>query len=387
MKKILLALLVISLATSANAWVFNHSYVDPNLINNTCTSNNVTPNGPPSTYSCCIETTCSKRNSKGDCVTTVCSKTGTATKQGYSQDVWLPVVNETCYHPTCYTRAVGLVMDRNEQVQPLTNNADVIYNEVSWLGVSGQLLYAFRFYQPKGLDENGKQSYATLEVQYPQHWYVPTGTSAMQGLLWSWRMLSNKWQGYWQGQSYWDYNGDSSIAQRAPGGSLPSSSNTKNIVVISDGIDSDGPDYKPGGRTITPVLAGTVTTPKGTINEDDATVNANAPYQQSVGFRAASKEAASSADIYETCDAHAPIASITKQDYINVCTKMRDEGIRVNVILYLYGKDDVSDGRLEECAHITGGIVLDQDVTPDNIQTKLASLLATIATQQIKLVK
>ncbi len=387
MRKLLLVLAIIAFSTSSYAWTFNHSYIDPNLLNNRCVGGiTATPNGNPHDATCCMQTECEIFNGP-NCVKTRCVREGTVQRQSFDQTVSVPIVNETCYHPTCYVRAATQVI-YNNPVQPLTNSTYAITNTVNDLGIRNLLLYAFRYTTPIGLELNNTQRYFTQEVQYPQKWGVATGTSAMQGLLWSWRMLSPRWQGYWAGRSKFEGADDPNIALRNRGGTLPSVNNSKNVIIISDGIDSDGPDYNPGGRTINSISAGTITTPQGTVNKDDATLDAAPSLQQSPGFRAAnsSVRTLSQLDVYETCDANVPLASFTRADYVQVCNSMKAQGIKVNVILYLYGANDITDGRLSECANITGGITI-TDATPANIGTKLRELVAQIVTRNIRLIR
>jgi len=399
MKKLLLIIIFSLFAVNAGAWTFNHSFIDPRLLNSSCDTSNgaPVPSGDPITFQCCTQYTCTGRAADGSCaISGPCADgaTETATKQGFSQNITLPVVNETCYHPTCYMRAAAQVLSNfSASVQPLTNNTDAIKNSVANLQsgyITTKLNYAFRRYSPLGVGPGGA-SHPYDELDYTRNYDVGTGTSAMQGLLWAWRMLSPRWQGYWSGASKYEPPGDPSVALRSAGGTLPSVGNSKNIIIISDGIDSDGPDYKPGGRTITPVVANDsqVDGHGSQIKEDDATGGAdNSNEIHSMGFHATDDTHQNNVDIFEICDAHAPIQSITRDDYIAVCNRMNAEGIKVNVILYLYGADDNngSDGRLQACAQITGGEVI-TDATPANIQTKISTLVADIVTRNIRLIQ
>jgi hypothetical protein len=185
------------------------------------------------------------------------------------------------------------------------------------------------------------------------------GTSAFQGLLWSWRMVSNNWKTYWGSQSNYEAAGDASIGKRAT--ELPNPRFLKNIIVISDGADTDG--------TVNGALP-------NTVNTIDNRVLNESGFGQSL-------PASSNTLARESCDAHAPIPAVSDQDYQDLCDKLYEQGIRVHVIYFGYN-GGLTNGRLGYCAKRTRGLLYNNEV---NLVAAFREIFASIAAQNVRLVE
>lgn len=393
MKKIFFISFIITLvtgaATSVNAtsFNFNHSWLNPNLQYNNPTCGTTDPTNPTvteNTGTCCVHSTCTGTDASGHCFRMECDGgfIGITTKT-YKSLVQVPRVNEYCYHPTCYYRAAAEVQDFPMPLQPLTNSAATIKTAVLGLTdrkVGAQLGTAFQYRYPHEftLQPTGDKWTYLANLDYMTKWGVGTGTSAMQGLLWSWRVLSKNWQGVWGLQSDYETTG-TGAALRSGANAVPNPSNSKHVIVISDGIDSDGPSYR--NNTI----------PQALLNPAN---------DGSLGLRRASN--VDTTPIFETCDAHVPLASITYTDYVNnttnppthpydsskppgVCDRMKAQNVHVNVVLYLYPAQDITDSPLIACANMTEGAVYPNS-TPATISQDLQDLIASIASHNIRLI-
>ena len=403
-----LVLLIISLVVcgeNSYAWELNHTYVDPDLINN---AYHCTPPGPvPSTPfgpvnendDCCKAVECAPGATNpetGLCYHQICSQPSTTRSQAHTtQPFTIPRVNETCFHPTCYSRVIAGLKYHPMPVQPLTNSTAVIKEVVTHLtdgNVGGTMGTAFKFDTGLKLDPTGSTNYI-LGVSYPKLLGTGTGTSAMQGLLWSWRMLSVNWIGVWGRRSDYEQPGDLNIIARQRtlpmADTVPSPDNSKNIIIISDGIDSDGPDYKkPDGSSIPHIQA--------KPGQDDAT--ASFTDKQSLGFSRPDEHTIE--ELFDTCDAHVPLKSIVYSDYINdpagggtndpskplgICNRIAAQGIKIYVVLYAYTNQDRANSPLVQCAHLSGGD--DISAKPEDIVAKMKTLVASIVVRNIRLIK
>lgn len=371
----LVLLLILTQAATAQAWQLNHSFIDPKLINNTCAAGNppLTPTGDPFDQQCCLEEDiiCVDQGPNGFCYEEACAKWTTVTYQGHRRDIKVPITNG-CYHPTCYMKVAQRIGVRDPYAQPLTKNHNVLLHVInSFYDVSGNIPNSFVWYNYTG-DASvswGGDWWENDSLHFPAYIDAATGTSAMQGLLWSWRFLDPSWRGVWKTPTWREAIGGETEDANLRATTLPSNENSKNIIFVTDGIDSDGPGYKNG----------TIPYVEAKDGQDDAVKDGT----HSIGYRRPSYILD---PMFETCDAHVPLASITNADYEAVCTKMKTQGIKVNVVFYLYASQDITNSPLKRCQEITEGIAI-TDATPANLQSKLAALLASIATKSIRLVK
>ena len=202
----------------AQAWKFNYTYIDPAV--NACPPADVTHTGEClQRDDCCIEL--------GDCdqwsdppANTICThyacrQFAAHMAQDVTRTVFVPKINETCYRPTCYWRPAILEHLGGLHVEPLTNRPATIGRVID--GLTDEKIkppvgiYPAYYYPPN--------SYGNIIYRKPlssndtnpdginykfDKFELSTGTSAMQGLLWSWRMLSPKWQGVWVGRTTYE---------------------------------------------------------------------------------------------------------------------------------------------------------------------------------------
>lgn len=190
------------------------------------------------------------------------------------------------------------------------------------------------------------------------------GTSAIQGLLWSWRLVSNNWEGRWSGVT-------SNYGAATPA-NLPDRANLKNIIIISDGADTDGYVDPVTGNNVT---AGT------TVNVSGGRIYYDGRVNNEMG-QALTPLANNLAG--ESCDAHSPIQSITAADYQNLCNQLYDQGIRVHVIYYGYSAPPSGDQKLGYCAARTRGLIFNNET---NLANAFNQIFAAIAAQNVRLVK
>ena len=153
MTKYLLAIIISAFTTHAQAWTFNHSWVDPNLIHNTCTgSTDAVQIGADRTEQCCTDRKCLEPASNGngcakyDYTDSGCNGWATKTITSFAKHNQVPAVNETCYHPSCNIRAALQILGNPGGVQPLTNSTASVRKAVNAINIETQN-YAFVLYR------------------------------------------------------------------------------------------------------------------------------------------------------------------------------------------------------------------------------------------------
>jgi len=262
-----------------------------------------------------------------------------------------------CHRYSCYYQALGMVVNSPLPIQPLTNDLVAIQVLIHKNEASGD---TNQFNSGSGILTSKLNAttnvYGDPNINNLGTIPVGAGTSAIQGLIWAFRVLSPNWKGVWAQKSSYEYD----LKGRDARVNLPSEDNAKHIIMISDGEDNDGPKYKSSYATVD-------ADGQGQIFDWDA-------------MEAAGE---TTAELFGTCDAHAPLESITTQNYIDVCTQMKGKAI-VHAILYDY---DVSKGKspLQECAEITGGGFY-KDIKPADLSNTLNTIFANIASYKIRLI-
>ena len=308
----------------------------------------------------------------------------------------------TCYRFSCYNQAMGYLLNAGFPVQPLTENVNVIkdvFNRASKAlpdktvpsTFAGSSAGAGGTSYPK-LDNT--KTWGTSTTYYPAKVNVwgtgnadspelyqedikasgssavnddiafeepGAGTSSMQGILWGWRMLSDKWKGVWRIQSSYEAAGDPAIEKRslmvADNLRVPSSLDAKHLVLISDGDDNDGPSHVAAGQSAI---------------EDQ-------------GVLMSSRQARS----FTSCDAHKPAQSVTPAQYQQVCKSIAEQGIQIHIVVYGYGLKAGSN--LQGCIDGTNQTAkpakLYDNVDPGQIKAALRQILAQVATDKIRLLK
>jgi hypothetical protein len=388
MKKIFIVLFLLLMTSGpAQAWKFNYTYVEPAML--ACTPS--VELGPPGVcggqYDDCCKTLgpCDQWSEPGHvCVHWTCAEYWPHQKKITPRRIThLPLVNETCFRPSCYWRPASLqkkfvagTLHNSLMVQPLTSNTATVSKVIDSMtddliaNTSTVDMYPKYMYPPpSATGPNPGSIYEThldssstnpngIHYKFDK-FELSTGTSAMEGLLWSWRMLSDKWKGVWDIRTAYE---DTAFDRSQ----LPAAEDSKNIIVISDGQDSDGPLFYPDVHTMND---------PGDVHQDDPHSGKGYVFPDVNTFP----------HFYHTCDAHNPPDSITDSDYDAVCHKLLDQGIKVHVVLYGYSGSE-SNERLHNCAITTHGQFI-PDATPQNLSQVLQTLFASIAHQKIKLIK
>ena len=436
---ILAALVMVFAASGAKAYDVNYSYVDPSADNYAfypggyCKMDG-TDIGPATvvdkkigtkTIGCLDSNNVCQCNNQADIY---------ATKE-YAWRYWNDFfTTNLCYRLSCYYQALSYA-DLNYVVQPLNKHASIVQSIISGYSTDGRLtqtigvsgvasdrglshvsntnnkfanryphpsypsptdpnyaLNSYRHYQNGHYDtSNAKPDEIIQSPSTEIAKYEPGGgTSAFQGLLWSWRMLSSKWQGKWANQSFYEANGLFPDGQADRLANLPSTDLSKHIIIISDGLDNDGAS---NAGIKTNELA-----PK-----DDNWNQAAVRKDSSFGFEF-NPANATSQPTGETCDAHGPEASITAADYTKICQAMNAEGITVYAIVF----DGSVNEKLKDCVIATQrGLYIDNAnicgssiSTPTNcqpnptglasasyLQDALTKVFAAIAAQSVRLVQ
>ncbi len=337
-----------------------------------------------------------------------------------------------CYRYSCYYQAMAYA-DLNYVVQPLNKHASIVSSIIAGYANDGRLTAKTGIYgrpSDRGIDglsnagnkfdkryvvpagENIADHYRHYE-NVPGRWnlsnakpdeliaspeqsknYEPGGgTSAFQGLLWSWRMLSNKWQGKWANMSYYEANNSlfaDGVADRVS--KLPSAELSKHIILVSDGLDNDGLANSEVQSHMSEVI------PR---NNHFPAVRADSGF--GFEFNPQPSTAVHKATA-ETCDAHSPEASITVEDYVKICESMTQQGITVYAIVF----DSVVNEKLKRCVLATErGVYIDNTsvcsasvnnntkcqpnptgiASPSYLQEALSKVFAAIAAQSVRLVE
>lgn len=350
-----------------------------------------------------------------------------------------------CYRLSCYYQAMAYT-NLNYVVQPLNKHANIVRSIISQYASDGRLtsqtgvhgvasdtglgpisdggkwakrfshkslapdaagggvispngdLLSYRHYQNGKYNSDNTVPGEIIPSPREIKLYEPGGgTSAFQGIVWSWRMLSNKWNGKWANQSYYEAQGLFPDGQADRATKLPSAELSKHIIVISDGIDNDGLD------NAAVVAADNTNAQPGIVLPNDPAYTA-ARTDSGFGFDFNPLDSRPGRPQGETCDAHAPEASITKEDYVKVCEEMTKQGITVYAIVF----DDVVNEKLKACVLATErGVYIDnanicsasvttaskcQDnptgvASPAYLKEALTKVFAAIAAQSVRLVE
>lgn len=208
-------------------------------------------------------------------------------------------------------------------IQPLTNST-VVLRQVVDRFVSDKFLYGSNeeIFEPIRMDRQTSRLNRGADVS------AKIKTSSVHGLLWSWYSLNNDWNNRWNRkslhESYCDEvgglgcTGSGTISQSSRQ-NLPSEENFKHIILVSDGNDIDGLEAGSG--------------------KIDATEGVGLGY-------------------YNSCDAYVPIERLSVDQYSELCTAIKEQGIQIHMILFDYTPTqdskpllaDFGRNRFQECA-------------------------------------
>jgi hypothetical protein len=235
-------------------------------------------------------------------------------------------------------------------IQPLTNNLPILKGTIKRF-TEGSYLYPndYPFNDPSPPDINRVVDGQTSRLNKSRWFSANTKTFSPAGLMWAWFTISHNWQGQWGVKSVSEEYFGGSVPDRSlsAGNPLPLADNAKHIVLITDGFDNDGQEAKTGPTaTTTGVLEG----------------------------------------YYNACDSYMPVTSFVDPDalpsdsdnYQKLCKKIRDEGIRIHIILY--GIDvAVDDKRVKKyraCAGNTGDLYINP--TPNQLSASFNTIFSKI---------
>ena len=344
---------------------FNKSYIHPGVMSNCGAPEEVTSSYKEDYSKCCTKwedrgDTC-KRNGRNR-IDYVCDNEDNNGK-------WFRVTNykynyrkitDECFRPSCLYQAAAFIEKAPIPVQPLTEDKNVLYRALDGFGGVGLLDSNL----DKTINAYGEASdYRNMQqIPGPSTWEVGAGTSALQGILWSWRMLTNEWKGVWKERS--NYETDNISASKRL--SLPDPDHSKYIIIVSDGKDTDGIGYK-GNFTIIP------DTESGPGIVLPGNSGGNVPF--------------------ENCDAHVPTYSLAKDGtpadgeytaYKKTCDAIAQDGVKIYAILY--DANYTSNEALQYCATKTGGAVY-PGVSPAEFEATLKQIFAKVIKDQVMLVR
>jgi hypothetical protein len=213
-------------------------------------------------------------------------------------------------------------------VQPLTNHRQVLKDTVGRFvsNGTGQRLFNNITYSDDLIDSQSSRLNKTYDFS------GVTGTSSIHGLLWAWLTINNSLTGsWWSAPSLMeDYIGGSvknaSVASRT---NLPSNQNLKHIILITDGNDNDG------------------------LNNSGYT---------------------------NACDGYSPAASITDDQYVALCDRIKQDDVVIHTILFDFTPPVSGTNKYQRCA--SPGEYY-ENVSPTNLRTVMDKIFRDILTDLI----
>lgn len=257
--------------------------------------------------------------------------------------------SNACYQYSCYYQALSFVEMDMMSIQPLTQETKYAIEAI-------EALTPEKLGKKTGV--KGKDTHKDADESFSADmWDAGAGTSSMEGLLWTWRTLSDNWNGVWNKKSEYE-NGNSQAILR---NNLPDSEHQKHIIMVSDGEDTDG-EFNGSLYADSSFEARTLNGAKGFIIPKTAN---DVPFN--------------------VCDAHTDVDSITLDNYEQVCKAIAEQNIKVHTILYGFSGDP-DKNPLIKCSEITGG-QYHNNVSPAALETKLRQIFVEFAVARIQLSK
>ena len=179
-------------------------------------------------------------------------------------------------------------------IQPLTNNLSLLKGTFGRFIADTSLYGTNSNYVPEDVVDR-----QTSPLNKSRDFSALNNTQSVQGLMWAWLTIAKNWSGKWSNPSlnenYFSSFGSASRASRVSN-SLPKDSNTKHIILLTDGFDIDG----------IPSITG--------------------PYDQSGTNRPEG--------FNEVCDGYIPAERFSDDKYVELCKRIKKDNIKIHIVIY-----------------------------------------------------